>query len=462
MMRLQHKIIIVLLTVLVLIVGFMSYNGLNGLGFHHFMEDREEGSVYLWYNNERMTDYYNNVASIYNKKHSDIDVVPRLVDAGEYLEQIYQASVKGEEVPDLYVVTNDLLEKAYLAGLTMPIEDMQQAAQEFPLVAVDAASYDGMLLGYPLHFDTSTLVYNKTMLEKIAFDQFVINAEAEGVENPEEIEVSQEDIEYVANIMIPETVDELIELSNDIEAPEGLETVFKWNINDVFFNYFYLGEYTSLEEGNIDIYNDNTAGCMQIFKRVIEYFYMDAETVTTENILEEFMQGKILFTILNNESAVKLEQANAEGLLDFSYDYAMIPDPGRVIFKDAEGNDIVVSEEILQGRPLSTTSMVVVNGYSDQPLAAADFAEFLTMENQITDQLYQKTGYLPADRDAATSSNMEKIFKLEYEASVPMPNRMATSNFWMLLENGFNEIWEGADAQEVLENIEIRLKNQIP
>ena len=462
MMKLQHKIIIVLLTIFVLVIGYFSYNGLNGLGFHYLLEEKEEGTIYFWYNNERMTDYYNNVASIYNRNNPDVDVVPRLVDASEFLEQIYQASVKGEEIPDMYVITNDLMEKAYLSGLTLPVADVQKAGQEFPLVAVEAASYNEKLLGYPLHFDTSTLVYNKTMLEQIAYDQFVINAEAEGVENPESIEVPQEDIDNVVSIMIPETVDELIELSNNIEAPEGLETVFKWNINDVFFNYFYLGEYTSLEPGSIDIYNQSTADCMQIFKRVIEYFYMDAETVTTENVLEEFMQGKILFTILNNESAVKLEQANADGLIAFSYDYALIPDPGRVIIRDSLGNDIVVSEEILQGRPLSTTSLVVVNGYADQPEAAADFAEFLTMENRITEQLYAKTGYLTADRNASVSSNMENFFRLEYEASVPMPNRMATSNFWLLLENGFNQIWEGADAQEVLEAIEIELIKQIP
>ncbi len=462
MMKLQHKIIIVFLTILVLFVGFLSYNGLNGMGFHYLLESRETGTVSLWYTNDLMTNFYNNVASIYNKKNADVDVVPKLVDASEYLEHIYQASIKGEEFPDLYVITNDVLEKAYLSGLTLPIEKGKEVRENFPQVSVDAASYDGMLLGYPFYFDTSTLVYNKTILEQVAFDQFRINAEAEGVENLEDIKVSEEEIAYLVNIMIPETIDELIELSNNIEAPEGMETVFKWNINDVFFNYFYLGEYTNLSSDNIDIYNDNTAACMKIFQRVTEYFYMDAETVTTENILEEFMQGKILFTILDSESAAQLEAANAEGLLNFSYDYALIPNPGKVIEKDEEGNNIVVSEEILQGRPLSTTSMVVVNGYADQPHAAADFAEFLTMQHQVTDQLYEKTGYIPACKNAGISGNMENMFKIEYEASVPMPNQMVTSNFWMLLEKAFNEIWDGADAKETLEALEERLKNQIP
>jgi hypothetical protein len=43
-----------------------------------------------------------------------------------------------------------------------------------------------------------------------------------------------------------------------------------------------------------------------------------------------------------------------------------------------------------------------------------------------------------------------------------MPNYMVTSNFWMLLENAFNQLWDGAETREVLYKLEQRLKNQIP
>ena len=57
---------------------------------------------------------------------------------------------------------------------------------------------------------------------------------------------------------------------------------------------------------------------------------------------------------------------------------------------------------------------------------------------------------------------MEQVFKMAYEESVNMPNGMVNSDFWMLLENAFNEIWDGADAKTVLETIEETLKNRIP
>ncbi len=446
MKKIRHKFLIVLLAIAALGVGALSYVGLNGMGYHSLIESYESGTAYFWYTNENMTNYYNNVASVFNKRHRGANVVPVLVTASEYLEHIYQASIEGEEYPDIYVVTSDAMEKAYLSGLTIPVEDESDVREQFPEVAVEAASYEGNLLGYPLYFDTSTLVYNKTLLEEIALDQFRINAKAEGVENLDQFTVEQEKIDNLVDIMIPETIDELITFSNNLEAPEGLETVFKWNINDVFFNYFYLGEYTQLSGSEIDIYNENTAACMEVFEHVTEYFYMDAETVSTESILQEFMEGKVLFTILDSDSAVLLEEAKAAGEIAFEYDYALTPNP---------------SDE-LEGKPLSVTNVVVVNGFAAHSGTATDFAEFLTMSSTCIDQLYDKTGYISSNIKAETTNNMEVVFKEEYAESTSMPNHMVTSNFWMLLENAFNEIWDGADARTTFENLEERLKNQIP
>lgn len=434
------------LAVIVLIVGVASYTGLNGMGLHRLTDRDAKGTVHFWYTNENMTNYYNNIASVYNQSNRGADVVPRLVSASEYIEQIYRASIEGQDYPDVYVITSDNVEKAYLSGLTLPIEEEGDVKENFPQVAFDAASYEDILIGYPLYFDTSALAYNKTMLEAVALQQFQLAAKAEGVENPESITVPQEDIDNLVKLMVPETIDELLELANNLEAPEGLETVFKWNINDIFFNYFYLGAYMNLSANEIDIYNESTAACMDVFKRVTDFFYMDAETVSTEGILKEFMEGKVLFTILDAESALRLETANANGEIAFEYDYALTPNPS----------------ESLTGKPLSSTNIVVVNGYTDKPNTANDFATFLTMENYAADQLYAKTGYLPAYQHAALNSNMEKVFKLSYEQSANMPNSMVASDFWMHLENAFNEIWDGADAKTTLETLEERLKLRIP
>lgn len=443
MRKIHHNIVIALLAVVILTVGILSYNGLNGMGYHSLVERLERGTVSFWYTDESMTNYYNNVASVYNKSHAGVNVVPKLVTAMELLEHIYQASIEGEDFPDLYVLSSDNMEKAYLSGLTLAIEDEALITESFPSVAVKAASYNGSVQAYPFYFDTSVLVYNKSLLEEIALDQFRLQAEAEGTEfDPSS--VTSEQIAGLVNAMIPSTIDDLTEFSNNLEAPDGLETLFKWNINDVFYNYFYLGKYISLDPDHINIYNEQSLACMEIFKSVTEYFYMDAETVDEESILEEFLAGRVLFTIMDTSSAIALEEAKASGEVEFDYDFARIPDPS------AE----------LQGSSLSVTSLVVVNGYADQPDTANDFAKYLTIDS--TAQMYEKTHYIPAYKNVSISSNLENVFKMEYNDSASMPGNMATSNFWMLLEIAFNEIWDGADPAAELQSLEQTMIDQLP
>ena len=68
-------------------------------------------TLYLWYTDEALTDYLNSVAVAYNEYQEDARVIPVYTSGAEYLETINQASLHSEEVPDLYIVGNDSLEK---------------------------------------------------------------------------------------------------------------------------------------------------------------------------------------------------------------------------------------------------------------------------------------------------------------------------------------------------------------
>lgn len=78
-------------------------------------------TLYLWYTDEALTDYLNSVAVSYSEYQDEVRIVPVYTPGREYLETINQASLHSEEVPDLYIVSNDSLEKAYLAGLASEV-----------------------------------------------------------------------------------------------------------------------------------------------------------------------------------------------------------------------------------------------------------------------------------------------------------------------------------------------------
>ena len=78
-------------------------------------------TLYLWYTDEALTDYLNSVAVAYSEYQDEVRVMPVYTSGREYLETVNQAALHTEEVPDLYIVSNDSLEKAYLAGLASEI-----------------------------------------------------------------------------------------------------------------------------------------------------------------------------------------------------------------------------------------------------------------------------------------------------------------------------------------------------
>ena len=122
-------------------------------------------TVTLWYTDETLEDYLASVALDYLEEY-DIRIVPVLKSGLEYLEAVNSASLNEENAPDLYIISNDSLEKAYLTGLAVEIEDERGVvtADNFPRTALDAVTYQEKLVAYPLYFETSALVYSSTYL----------------------------------------------------------------------------------------------------------------------------------------------------------------------------------------------------------------------------------------------------------------------------------------------------------
>ena len=83
---------------------------------------KQKETLYFWYADEALTDYRNSAAVAYGESH-DVRVIPVLTSGLEYLESINKASIQSETPPDLYVVSNDSLERAFLAGLASPVDE---------------------------------------------------------------------------------------------------------------------------------------------------------------------------------------------------------------------------------------------------------------------------------------------------------------------------------------------------
>ncbi len=108
----------------------------------------DKETIYFWYSDESMTNFLNSAAVSFGEQE-DVRVIPVLVSDGEYLEAVNRASVSSEQVPDVYIISNDSLEKACLAGLASQIEDAEGVCngENFPAAALSAVTYQEKLVG---------------------------------------------------------------------------------------------------------------------------------------------------------------------------------------------------------------------------------------------------------------------------------------------------------------------------
>lgn len=431
---------------------------------------RHRETLYLWYADEGLTDYLNGAAVSYSEYQDEVRVVPVYTQGLEYLETINQASLQGEEIPDLYIVSNDSLEKAYLAGLASEVklpEGVTPMEELLPGTAVRAVTYHDKQIGYPFYYETSCLLYNRTYLEEWAKAQITAErdqalaedaqeqADSGDVEEviqeaQEEEEVSGEEIEAKLEEAIPETIDEILSFADVYDAPEQVEAVFKWDVSDIFYNYFIVGNYIDVGGVNgdnadsIGIYNENAIRALRVYQNLNQFFSIDTKEISYDGVLQDFLDGKIVYTVATTDALSKLEKAREEGGFSYEYGVTRVPD---------------VSGE-LASASLSVTQCVGINGYSEKKDMANDFAVYLTQYN--TQELYARTGKLPVYCDGETYDDPNaEAFLEEYTRSVPMPKMIETSNFWVQLEIAFARIWEGADANDELRALSEQIMGQV-
>ncbi len=426
-------------------------------GSHLWFEKTD--TIYFWYTDDAMTNFINSAAVAFGEREN-VRVIPVLTEDSEYLEALNQASLHSGQVPDAYIISNDSLEKAYLAGLAEEIGDEGAVCNEtnFPAAALSAVAYQGKTVAYPLSYETSALVYNETYLAEWAVQiaqKDLLNAgeDLASAENDSGIPVDEAALAALAEEYfqkaIPHTVNDILNIANTFDVPAGVAGVLKWDVSDIFYNYWIVGNYMIVggdagdDKRQININNPETIQCLEVYKALNQFFFIESDTVSYDSVLQDFIDGKTVFSIVTTDAAARLAEAKESGELAFEYGIAMMPD---------------ISEE-LKSRSMSVTNGVAVNGYSEHKELANRFAAYLVTE--CADSLYERSGKVSANRNAGTENGALQIFMLEYGESVPLPKMMETGNFWLQLERLFSSVWNGADVTTLVEELANQIVTQV-
>ncbi|MBR5508425.1 MAG: extracellular solute-binding protein [Lachnospiraceae bacterium] len=406
--RILSLLIVLLLGMQMVTVGMKSQS--------EEMEVVAERPLLIWYTDPDIQLYMEGTASEVSAKYG-IEVSAELVSEVDYIENISRESVKEQMTgPDIYVTSSALLEKAALAGL-VKTRDSEGMAENYSEKAVQAVTYDEKVTANPFYIETCFLVYNSN---------------------------------YVTEEQIPDTIEDILVYAENFETGEGtenVESIFKWNVADVIASYMFLGAYTDLggvhgdDKSQVSMDLDQIEECMNYYQSLNAFFAIDADTVTSEEVVQEFVDGKIVFTIMNVPMLSELDR-RSEG--EVPYKVMTLPD---------------LTEE-LASRGLSVTNSVVVNPYSTNVETAKVCARYLT-EDRV-DQLYEVTGKLPAYTNfPGEPDEAYRVIYEAYEQSAEVPKIMELSNMWLQLEVVLADIWRGDSPADKLQEFHELLKEQL-
>ena len=446
---------------------------------HSIFEDysiftRNKTTIRLWYTDDALTPYLQSRAVAYSEESGNVRVEPVLVSGLEYLEAVGRASIDDDNLPDLFVITNDSLEKAYLAGLAMEIRDETDfvSSGTFPAAAINSVTYKGKKIGYPFYFETSSLIYNKTYLENMAvesmqseidlqegeaaqaeIDRKLDEGETGSLENAgaEDVNanITQGMIDDAVASSLPLNISDILQFAESYNAPEQVEAVFEWDVTDIFYNYFFVGNYMDVggpagdDLSKINIYNKDTISCMKIYQQLNQFFAIDPESIDYDTIVQDFIDGKIVFTVATTDIIEKIQNARDNGECEFEFAVADMPG--------------LTSE--FGSRTMSVTNCIVVNGFSEHTDKANDVARFFCKDN--SGDIYKLSHKLGAHYGVSYDDPNLVTFVSVYADSVPMPKTIETSNLWMELEIAFTKIWNGEDCNKTLKQVSENIMTQI-
>lgn len=370
-------------------------------------EFRESEHPYLtvWYSNEKYGDYFEAMAAEFEAE-KEIQVNLVFVSAIDYLEQIYTAGNSEEsEAPDIYLLDAEELEAAYGYGLAAVNEEEAYSEENYCSTALQAITFHGKKVAYPLAFDTAFLIYNK---------------------------------KYFAGA--PITFDEISAYSDNFNHNEypNVSKILDFNCKDLIYNYGFAGKYLEFagadgdDESCVNLYNQQTLEALTYYRGLIQKFGITQEAAAYTDYEQAFANESIICMIGTCGSIGQIDQYAEDKELDY----------GIGLYPQLTNTFDTCS--------LSITSVLVVNFLSGKKTQAEEFAEYLTLEH--TEKINEMLDMLSAKRADYSDERLNIIYK-QYEKSCSLPKLMIANDYFMQLEIVLNKVLKGEDIASLLNEL---------
>lgn len=342
---------------------------------------KQPADLTFWYNDAGYQEFFERAAKEYYED-TGIVVDVKYQDTIDYMDAIYDATMQGEDFPDLYMTGSDQLEEAYLYGLAAENTASDVYGSSVAENAVTAATYQGKLYGYPLSYNVCLLVYQNGYFETE-----------------------------------PQNVQSIIDYAIDNEPPENVQYLLEWDVNDAFYDFVFVSNSVEFEKNEAETmqvnYNEQLyQEDLDYFGQILESFSVDADSVTEERVISDFNDGTTLCAIVDSDSLAKITKT----------DYTV--------------REMLPLNDTLEASSAALTDLVLVNDFTEKREMAADFAEYVTLT--MSGELHNLGGHYSV-RLSEDADDMEKTAYDAYEKAVPVPDSQDANEFWVTLKETISQ-----------------------
>lgn len=350
----------------------------------------------LWYCDTRLTTYLERVAQEYHESNSSITVHNVLVSREQYLQNIYNASVKEGKGPDLFISSSDDLEEICYMGLAWDNEDsVTYSVEKYGKAAIDAASYQKKMYGYPLAYETAVMVYNS---------------------------------DYAVPVVTLGDLEQFVKNYAPAEGEQGADFIAQWDVTDIFLNYPLIGNFLIIggkdgDSQTVECSSEDFIRSIERFLSIKEELGIEKEYASYDKCLEQFVTSKLLYTIINTKDLKKLSEA------DVNYGVVPVPDYDRVY----------------TSKPMSTTTLAIVSPYGNNKKQAINYAKAIT--HDYASEMVECGAGCPARNDIEISDNYKKAHEI-YSNSIVKSQLIKTGDTYIKLEIMLNKVWNGTSISD--------------
>lgn len=346
----------------------------------------ETEKIVCWYTGEENTAFFEKCADDFQKE-TGIAVTLEQQQSLDYFSGIYQAVKEETEQPDVYLLKADSLSQAYFSQLLEKNRYAEEYQENYAKNAIAASEYNGTMYGYPLYMNTCVFAYRTDYFEET-----------------------------------PKSIQDMIDYSVEHDPGEGVEKLFEWDLSDGFFNFAFFGNAVRFSEEKECLsysYDDAAYEADQnFFGNLTATIELDENSVTSENVVGDFVRGKTVAILLNSDDMGRISNVN--------YNITALP---------------ALNDE-LDMTAAAETGLLCVNAMSLKKEEAAQFAEYVTTKKEGI--LGEMTGHVPVQKSAVTGENQKTAFD-QYESAVLKPDALDTTDFWVKFQNAALKIWNDAE-----------------